>query len=65
MKKKYTLKVLMPFYDTESDLKRVKGEEFECSEKRAVELLNYNYKKPYAIPGSIIRIVEISSIIKK
>ena len=65
MKKTTTLKVLLTFFDVESGIKRTKGEEFECSEKRAIELLNYNYKKPYAIPGSIIRIVEISSIIKK
>jgi len=41
MKKIYTLKVLIHFYDTKIDRKRFKNEEFECSEKRAKEILAY------------------------
>lgn len=59
----YSLKVLIPFYDMEFDgVKRLRNEEFECSEQRAKELLNYNYKTHYAIPGSVIRIVELIEI---
>lgn len=48
-----TLKTILPFYDRQNDnVKRFKGEEFECSEKRAKEILNHELK-----------LVEIVSII--
>lgn len=55
MKKIFTLKTLIPFHDSNNnDLKRFKGEEFECSEKRAKEILKHELK-----------LVEIVSIIHK
>lgn len=53
--KKFTLKTILPFHDLENDnVKRFKGEEFECSEKRAKEILNHELK-----------LIEIVSIIRK
>lgn len=46
--KKVKLKVLISFYDTENEgKKRLKNDEFECSEKRALEILEKlpNYVK--------------------
>lgn len=55
MKKIYTLKVLIPFRDLQSEgVKRKKNDEFECSEERAKEILSYKDK-----------LVEIVSINKK
>jgi len=53
--KRFTLKTILPFHDLENDnVKRFKGEEFECSEKRAKEILNHELK-----------LVEIVLIIRK
>jgi hypothetical protein len=61
--KKFSLKVLIPFYDIQCDgIKRLRNQEFECSEERGKELLNYNHKIPYSIPGAINRIVELIEI---
>lgn len=38
------LKVLIAFYDIEFGSKRLKGSEFECSKKRAKEILKYEPK---------------------
>lgn len=38
------LKVLIPFHDMEVGFKRLKNSEFECSKKRAKELLEYKDK---------------------
>lgn len=49
-----TLKVLIPFHDMENNgKKRVKNEEFECTEKRAIEILKHE-----------ITLVKVLSIIK-
>lgn len=53
MKKIYILKVLVQFFDNEAGYKRIKGEEFECFEKRALQILAYEKSK----------LVEILSII--
>jgi len=37
-------KVLIPFFDIEVGFKRLKNSEFECSKKRAKELINYKDK---------------------
>lgn len=55
MKKTFTLKVLIHFFDTEAGFKRLRNSEFECSDKRAKEILDYE--------KSVL--VEILSIIKK
>lgn len=48
-----TFKTIIPFHDIQNDnVKRFKGEEFECSMKRAKEILNHELK-----------LVEIVSII--
>lgn len=53
--KTFTFKTVLPFHDMENkNVKRFKGEEFECSEKRAKEILNHELK-----------LVEIVSIIRK
>lgn len=53
LNKIFTLKTLIPFHDMENDnVKRFKGEEFECDEKRAKGILNHG-----------IKLVEIVSII--
>lgn len=55
MKKIYILKTLIPFHDIQNEnVKRIKNEDFECSEKRAKEILNHEQK-----------LVEIVSIIRK
>lgn len=55
LNKIFTLKTLIPFHDMDNgNVKRFKGEEFECSEKRAKEILNHELK-----------LVEIVSIIRK
>lgn len=38
------LKVLIPFFDMEVGFKRLKNSEFECSKKRASELMGYKDK---------------------
>jgi hypothetical protein len=55
MNKTYTLKVLYPFSDMQENLKRKKDDVFECSEKRALELIEFEKYK----------LVEILSIIRK
>ena len=42
--KKVTFKVLIPFFDMEVGFKRLRNSEFECSKKRAKELLDYKDK---------------------
>jgi len=54
MNKTYTLKVLYPFSDMQENLKRKKDDVFECSEKRALELIEFEKYK----------LVEILSITK-
>ena len=36
-----TLKVLANFHDTKAEVKRLKNQEFECSEERAKEILSF------------------------
>lgn len=50
-----TLKVLANFYDTKKEIKRLKNDVFECSVKRAKEILSFDK----------YQLVEILSIIKK
>lgn len=51
--KKVKLKVLIPFHDMENNgKKRVKNEEFECTEKRALELFE-------KLPDNYIKILSI------
>lgn len=53
--KKVKLKVLIPFHDMENNgKKRVKNEEFECSEKRALELFE-------KLPENYIKILSIKN----
>lgn len=47
------LKVLIPFWDIESGFKRLKNSAFECSKKRAKELINYKDK--------LVEILEINN----
>lgn len=50
-----TLKVLIPFHDIENEgKKRLKNEEFECSEKRALELFE-------KLPENYIKIISIKN----
>lgn len=49
------VKVLFNFHDTKEDVKRFKNEVFECSEKRAKEILSFEK----------YQLVELLSIIKK
>ena len=61
--KTFTLKVTLPFYDIKNDgIKRLRNEEFECSEERGKELLNYNYQNSASKPGDVNRIVELIEI---
>jgi len=48
------LKVLIPFFDIEGGFKRLKNSEFECSKKRAKELVSYKDK--------LVEILEINKI---
>lgn len=42
LKKTFTFKVLIPFYDMENEgIKRLRNTEFECLEERAKEILNH------------------------
>lgn len=53
--KKVKLKVLIPFHDMENNgKKRVKNEEFECTEKRALELFE-------KLPENYIKILSIKN----
>ncbi len=49
--KKVKLKVLIPFFDIEVGFKRLKNQEFEASQKRAKQLINFEMK--------IVEILEI------
>lgn len=49
-----TLKVLANFHDTKAEIKRLKNQEFECSEERAKEILSFE-KYQLAEVLSIIR----------
>jgi hypothetical protein len=42
MKKTVRLKVINKFYDSKTDTKRFKNDEFETNEKRAKEILAYD-----------------------
>jgi len=61
--KTFYLRVIIPFHDIQCEgIKRLRNEEFECSEERGKELLNYNYTKSYMKEGTINRIVELIEI---
>jgi len=56
MRKIFTLKVLTAFYDTKSDhIRRLKNTQFECSKKRAIEILNHELK--------LVEILSIKNVI--